>query len=72
MNKYGLRVSPCIVPLWMCIGLVLSKNYPTYIVVEFVYILPTSFVASIGYPRSSIMASSLAWSMEPNAFLKSM
>ena len=35
MNKYGLRVSPYIVPLWMCIGLVLSKNFPTYILVEF-------------------------------------
>jgi hypothetical protein len=27
---------------------------------------------SLGYPRSFIMAKSLAWSMEPKAFLKSM
>ena len=30
------------------------------------------FMESVGYPRSFIMAKSLAWSMEPNAFLKSM
>ena len=33
--------------------------------------LPTKATASSGYPKSFIMASSLAWSRDPNAFLKS-
>jgi hypothetical protein len=34
--------------------------------------LPIRLMASCGYPRSFIMANSLAWPMDPNAFLKSM
>jgi hypothetical protein len=34
--------------------------------------LPIKLMASCGYPRSAIMASDHAWSIEPNAFLKSM
>jgi hypothetical protein len=30
------------------------------------------FMASVGYPRSFIIVKSLAWSMDPKAFLKSM
>jgi hypothetical protein len=33
---------------------------------------PMRFIASVGYPISFITAKSLAWSMEPKAFLKSM
>jgi hypothetical protein len=33
---------------------------------------PVCVTASSGYPRSFIIANSLAWSREPNAFLKSM
>ena len=33
---------------------------------------PIRVTASSGYPRSFVMANSLAWSREPNAFLKSM
>ena len=72
MNRYGLRVSPCIIPLWMGIGCVLPKCSPIYMVVDCEYMFPIRFMASCGYPRSSIMARSLAWSMEPKAFLKSM
>ena len=32
---------------------------------------PTSIIASVGYPRSFIIFRSLAWSNDPNAFLKS-
>ena len=34
MNKYGLRVSPWMVPLWMGIGFVLPKCSPVNVVVE--------------------------------------
>ena len=33
---------------------------------------PIRVTASSGYPRSFVMANSLAWSREPKAFLKSM
>lgn len=36
------------------------------------YMFPTICIASKGYPRSSMMARSLAWPMESKAFLKSM
>ena len=39
---------------------------------ESVYIFSTISMASSGNLRFSMMASSLAWSIEPNAFLKSM
>jgi hypothetical protein len=45
---------------------------PEKLVVESVYMFPIKLIASIGYPISSIIVSSLAWSIEPNAFLKSM
>ena len=72
INRYGLRVSPCIVPLWMGIGRVLLMCSPVKIVEDCEYIFPMRCMESVGYPRSFIMAKSLAWSMEPNAFLKSM
>jgi hypothetical protein len=34
--------------------------------------LPIKFMASCGYLRSAMMASSRAWLIDPNAFLKSM
>ena len=71
-NRYGLRVSPCIVPLCMGIGSVLPKYSPQYIVEACEYMLPTRLMTSVGYTRSFIVAKSLAWSMEPKAFLKSM
>lgn len=36
INRYGLRVSPCIVPRNMGTGLVVSKYSPEKIVEEFV------------------------------------
>ena len=56
----------------MGIGCVLPKCSPINVVVDCEYILPIRFMASSGYPRSFIIARSLAWSMEPKAFLKSM
>ena len=72
MNKYGLRVSPCIVPLWMGMGCVLPKCSPMNVVADCDYMFPNRFMASFGYPRSFIMGRSLAWSMKPKAFLKFM
>jgi hypothetical protein len=72
MNRYGLSVSPCIVPLWMWIGFVCPTCLPVYIVVELVYMLPTSSIASREYPRSSMIVRTCGWLMDPNAFLKSM
>ena len=60
INRYGLRVSPCIVPLWMGIGRVLPKCSPENIIEDCEYIFPIKFMASVGYPRSFIMAKSLA------------
>lgn len=40
--------------------------------VELAYMSLTIFMASRGNPRSSIMASSHAWSMDPKALRKSM
>ena len=34
INKYGLKVSPCMVPLWIGMGLVYPKYSPMYEVVE--------------------------------------
>lgn len=72
INRYGLRVSPCMVPRLFVIGGVVPKWFPVMAVVEFLYMLPTISVASKGKPRSFIMTNSLAWSMDPKAFLKSM
>jgi len=60
------------VPRWMGIGLVWPKWSPLSMVLEWEYILPISATESWGKPRSLIMASRRAWSMDPNAFLKSM
>jgi hypothetical protein len=60
------------VPLYMCMGVVLSKCSPMYMVVELYYMLLISLQESIGYPRPSMRASSQVWSMDPKAFLKSM
>jgi hypothetical protein len=65
-------VSPCMVPLCMCTSLVLPKCDPKNIVDELEYILPIRLMASCGYPRYAMMASRRAWSIDPNAFLKSM
>ena len=56
----------------MCTGLVLPKCDPKNIVDELEYMLPIGLMASCGYPRSAMMASSRVWSIDPNAFLKSM
>ena len=45
---------------------------PVNIVVDCQYIFPTKATASTGYPRSFIIERSLAWSSDPNAFLKFM
>ena len=68
-KRYGLSVSPCIVPLCIGIGFVFPKCSPMNMVLELAYMLPTKVTASSGYPNSFIMANSLAWSREPNAFL---
>jgi hypothetical protein len=48
------------------------NELPEKIVVEWEYILPTNLTASMGYPRSHIIARNRVWSMEPKAFFKSM
>jgi hypothetical protein len=47
-NKYGLRVSPWIVPQSMGIGLVWPKCVPVSIVEGAEYIEPTRVIASVG------------------------
>ena len=59
-KRYGLRVSPCMVPLCIGIGLVLPKCSPIGMVFEWEYIFPISIIASSGYPRSFITVSSRA------------
>jgi hypothetical protein len=48
INKYGLSVSPRMVPLCMCMGAVLLKCSPMYMVVELWYMLPINLQASLG------------------------
>jgi hypothetical protein len=48
MKRYGLSVSPCIVPLCMYTGLVSSKYDPKNIVDELEYMLPIRLIASCG------------------------
>ena len=72
MKRYGLIVSPCIVPMVIKISGVAPKQLPWKEVVEFMQRLPVHSPVSLGQPRSSIRASNLAWSMKPKAFLKSM
>ena len=60
MNRYGLSVSLCIVPLWMGIGKVFPKCSPINMVEGCEYMFPMRFMESEGYPRSFIMAKSLA------------
>jgi hypothetical protein len=48
MNRYGLRVSPWMVPLCMCIGVVLPKCLPMYMVVELWYMLPVNLWRLLG------------------------
>ena len=72
MNKYGLRVSPCMVPQLISSGGGVPKWFLEKDVVEFLYIFLMILTASKGKPRSSIRASNLVWSTEPKAFWKSM
>ena len=55
----------------MVIGRVLPKCSPRNIVEDCEYMFKMRFTTSVGYPRSFIMAKSLAWSMETKAYLKS-
>ena len=51
-KRYGLRVSPCIVPLWMEIGFVFVKCMPMNVVQKVAYMLPINsivWVAKIGH-----------------------
>ena len=58
------------------VGWRLVRFFPKYSPVNMVedceYMFPMRFMESVGYPKSFIMAKSLAWSIEPKAFLKSM
>ena len=56
----------------MRIGKVLPKCPPVNMVEDCEYIFPMSFIESFGYLISFMMDKSLAWSMEPKAFLKSL
>ena len=60
IKMYGLRVSPCIVPLCIGISFVLPKYSPVNMVLECEYMLPISLIASSGYPKSFMMANSRA------------
>lgn len=48
INKFGLSISPWMVPLLIFMGGVVPKWFPTNDVVELVYMLPTSSIASRG------------------------
>lgn len=41
MKRYGLKVSPCIIPRLILIGCMVPKWLPVKDVVEFLYMLPT-------------------------------
>ena len=56
----------------MGIGKVFPKCSLVNMVEDCEYMFPMRFMESEGYPMSFIMAKSLAWSIEPNTFLKSM
>ena len=49
IKRYGLSVSPCMVPLCMWIGLVLPKCDPKNVVDEMEYMFPIRLMASRGY-----------------------
>ena len=70
-RMYGLSVSPCIVPLCIGMSFVFLKCSPVNMVLEFEYMFPIRDTTSFGYPKSLVIANSLAWSREPKAFLKS-
>ena len=57
----------------MGIGKILLKCFPIYIYIvdDCAYMFPMRCMESVGYHGSFIMAKSLAWSMKPKAFLKS-
>jgi hypothetical protein len=59
-NKYGLRVLPYMVPLWMAIGFVFPKYGPVNVVYDSEYMQPISAMASFGKPRSNMIARSWA------------
>jgi hypothetical protein len=59
------------VPRWMAIGFVVPTYWPLMVVWDSEYIFPINLIASVGYPRSSMIARSLAWSMDPKALMKS-
>src|SRR6202048_1695510 len=48
INRYGLRISPCIVPLWMCINRVFPKCSPVKMVDNWEYMFPMRFMESLG------------------------
>ena len=58
-NRYGLSVSPCIVPRWMRIGKVFPKCSPVNMVKDCEYMVPMRFIESVGYPKFFIMTRSL-------------
>ena len=60
INRYGLRVSPCMVPRLISIMGIDSKWFPVKDVVEFLYMFPTISIASMRYSRSSMRTRSLA------------
>ena len=68
INRYGLKVSPCMVPQLISIGGVIPKSFPVKDVVKFWYIFSTISTASRGKSRSSMRANGLAWLMKPKAF----
>ena len=51
-NIYGLTVSPWMVPQLIWMGVVVVKCAPRMEVVDSLYLLPTSAMASSGYSRS--------------------
>ena len=72
IKMHGLNVFPCIVPLCIGIYFVWLKSSPMNMVLECEYMLPTNLTTYSGYPKSSIITSRRAWSIDPNAYLKSM
>ena len=60
INIYGLKVSPCIVPLCIGISFVWPKYSPVNIELECEYMLPTIMTVSSKYPRSFMIANKRA------------
>ena len=56
IKRYGLRVSHCIVPLYIGISFVWPKYYPVNMLLECEYMVSNSLIVSLRYPKSFLIA----------------